>query len=455
LTHTLSSLARLRIRITQLQSDRHAVTLGMALVAAYLIVGKLAGAAKEMAVAYRYGVGIEVDAYLNVFNLILWPVGIWLSVISSVLVPLVAQIKHHASAELPQFRAELLGLTLLLGPALALAAWWFIPRLLQSSHFGLPLAVMGLSVTMIEPLLIVLPLGLVISLFSVWLLAQGRHINTLLEGVPAFVICVAISFSFDATSATSPLVWGTVLGFLVHLLLLWLCLQRERSVDRPRFSQRSPYWATFWQGFGVSVIGQMIMGLMTIVDQYFAAQLGAGTLATLSYANRILALILGLGATAVSRATLPVFSAVAAQGQTPTIQIAKRWVGVLGIMGLIGFAFSWYFAPTIVRALFERGAFNSTDTLAVAEVLRYGLVQVPVFFPSLVLVSFLSSTKQYKLIAIGATLNLIVKVAANYLLVPQMGINGIISATSVMYAFSFLFLWFSSLLFVRRAGVCG
>jgi hypothetical protein len=46
--------------------------------------GKLAGAAKEMAIAWRYGVSDTVDAYVFVFNLATWPVSLWFGVLTVV-----------------------------------------------------------------------------------------------------------------------------------------------------------------------------------------------------------------------------------------------------------------------------------------------------------------------------------------------------------------------------------
>ena len=56
--------------------DRRIAT-GFLWVAFFLLVSKLAGAAKEMAVAWRYGVSETVDAYVFVFNLVTWPVTLW------------------------------------------------------------------------------------------------------------------------------------------------------------------------------------------------------------------------------------------------------------------------------------------------------------------------------------------------------------------------------------------
>jgi hypothetical protein len=66
--------------------------------------------------------------------------------------------------------------------------------------------------------------------------------------------------------------------------------------------------------------GQALMSFTGIIDQFFAANLGAGAISTLSYANRVLGLILSLGAMAISRATLPEFSAVHARGELAQLE---------------------------------------------------------------------------------------------------------------------------------------
>ena len=78
------------------------------------------------------------------------------------------------------------------------------------------------------------------------------------------------------------------------------------------------------------LVGQMMATFIGIIDQFFAAHLDTGAIATISYANRILSLILGLGATAVSRATLPVFSRIKSQGGGRQLYgIAIFWVRLM------------------------------------------------------------------------------------------------------------------------------
>lgn len=423
-------------RLRDAHPDHHAIARGMAWVTLFVFLGKLAGAAKEMAIAYRFGVSAEVDAYLFVFNLVNWPVGVWFSVLTFVLVPLAARIRQGASAELPHFRSELLGASLLLGLALAFLSWLGLPLLLHSSWVGLPGATLTMATNMVPTLSLLAPMGIIISLFSAWMLAAGRQANTLLESVPALTILLTL-LVFPGGGVAS-LVWGTLAGFAFHVVSLAVPLVWQGEIETPRFNRQSPQWTLFWQGFGIMLAGQTLMSFTSIADQFFAAHLGTGAVATLSYANRILALIIGMGAMAVSRATLPVFSRAQAQGGEQVHRVAAHWVRLLFALGVAAVIVSWWLAPVGVKLLFERGAFSAQDTANVAEVLRYGLTQVPFYFAGIVLVSLLSSQGRYQVIAAVAGINLFVKLIAMLILTPALGIKGIALSNSVMYATTLL-----------------
>jgi putative peptidoglycan lipid II flippase len=422
----------------------------MTWVALFVLVGKLIGAAKEMLVAYRYGVSAEVDAFLFVTSVISWPVGVWSSVLTLALVPLVARIRQEAREELPRFRAELLGITFLLGLLLAGLTWVALLLTLRSSRAGLLTETAAIAADVAPVLIMLMPVGLLSCLFSAWMLADGRHVNTLMEGIPTFVVAIAILAV--PTGGIGPLVWGTVVGLALHLIGLAIAVARHGKIGCPRFRCRSTAWRWFWQDFSVMLVGNSLMHLIIIADLLFAARLGTGAIATLSYANRILFLILGLGGTAISRATLPVFSNTQGQGRDQVHRLATQWVYLMLALGTAAMVVVWLVAPFAVKLLFERGEFTAKETLAVAEVLRYGAVQLPFYLAALVLVSSLVSKGMYTAVAVGAAINLIVKVAANYLFVPVLGINGIILSTGLMYMVSFAMLCFMAFSIEKRRG---
>ena len=416
-----------------------AIFRGMLTVALFTMLGKLMSAAKEMAVAYRYGLAAEVDAYQFVYNLVSWPLGIWASVLTAVLVPLVARMHVSSPQAIPRFRAELAGFTLMLGGALVLLVGLGIGALLRFDRSGLPAYPAQLAATALPGMLVMLPLGLVVALLSAWLLAAQRHVNTLLDCVPTLFIAVAV-VTFTG-GGIGPLVWGTVAGGTVHLLVLVATMTKRHALDVPVFTRTSSHWQWFFQGFGIMLAGQALMSFTVIIDQFNAVGLGTGALARLGYANRVLSLILGLAAIAVSRATLPVFSQASADATGDVYGVAASWARLMFVGGVVVMLLSYLIAPWAIRLLFERGQFDATDTAQVTEVLRYGLPQLPFYFSSMVLVSYALSQRRHGLIFWSGVIGCGGKVIGNLLLVPHLGVNGIALATMVVYGLNASFFW--------------
>lgn len=431
----MSSIAsRIRGHLLDRESSDRKILVGFIWVSLFVFIGKLAGAAKEMALAWRYGVSETVDAYVFVFNLVNWPVAVWFSVLTVVLVPLVAHLRHDNPGELPRFRRELLGLTIILGAGLGILAYFGLPALLQAQWLGLADTAITEALRLSRGLALLVPMGALVSLFSAWLLASSHHRNTLFEAIPALTILIALLL--PAGWIAEPLLWGTVVGFALHIAALAAPLQRKRELHAPSFAFRSSVWQGFLSGLGIMMVGQVLMSFTSIIDQFFAAQLSPGALSTLSYANRILALILGMVAMAISRATLPAFSAAYTRHGAEVDVLALRWAKWMFALAMCVVIAVWPLSTLIVQILFERGSFQSEDTESVANLLRCGLLQLPFYAAGLVLVSALSSKKKYKSIALISLLNVAIKVTTTYFLVVPFEVAGILFSNAIMHAIS-------------------
>jgi putative peptidoglycan lipid II flippase len=426
-----SIISRIRRHLADPDSDHRKIATGFFWVSLFVLAGKLAGAAKEMAIAWRYGVSESVDAYVFVYNLVNWPVSVWFSVLTVVLVPLVSRLRHDNPGELPRFRRELLGLTLIIGLGLGIIAWFGLPVLLRAAWVGLSDKAVTEAIYMAGGLTLLAPMGVLISLFSAWMLACGRHRNTLFEAIPAATILAALLL--PAGWLPEPLLWGTMAGVALHMAALAVPLRQRAELQSPAFAFRSPAWQGFWGSIGIMAVGQVLMSFTSIIDQFFAAGLGPGALSTLSYSNRILALILGMGALAISRATLPVFSEANAQYGIEVNALALRWAKWMYILGLGVVVVGALTAPWVVGLLFERGAFTAENTNQVSTVFQYALIQVPFYAFALTLVNLMASQKKYGTLLLSGMIGIIVKIASVAILAPLMLLDGIVLSTSFVY----------------------
>ncbi|GGU29915.1 lipid II flippase MurJ [Streptomyces lavendofoliae] len=107
-----------------------------------------------------------------------------------------------------------------------------------------------------------------------------------------------------------------------------------------------------------------------LVERFLAAPLPAGAISHLNYAQKVaqLPMVLSLMLCTVS---FPVVARALAAGDTGTARRrAERDLLLAGVIVLVGAATVVAAAPQIVGLLFQRGAFDATDTAATAAVMR-------------------------------------------------------------------------------------
>jgi len=427
-------------RLNAIHPDHQRIFRGAFRVAVFLVLGKAAGAIKEMAVAYRYGISDAVDAYQFTMTMANWlPVTI-VGVLGVVLIPVLVRLRRAGGHERDLFVRELQGAVLAGGVALAALTALAWPWVLQWLGSGLSGPVAAMSKQLLIAFVPVTVLLLMAGISGARLRSHERHVNTLLDSVPAVATLAWVMLAAVSADDVGPLLWGTLVGYLIQAVwLAWLAARADGGFwGAPLLSMRSPHWPELMSAAGIMLVGQVAMSFVGPLDQYTAANLGDNANATLGYASRLLSLLLGIGAVSVGRAALPVLADVQSRGDAARARsMALKWSVLMVGAGAAAVLVAWVLAPWGVALLFERGAFTAENTQAVAQVLRWGLLQLPFYFGVLILVQLLASQNRYRVMALIAVANFLLKVVLNAMLAPRMGTAGIMLATSLMYALSF------------------
>jgi putative peptidoglycan lipid II flippase len=243
------------------------------------------------------------------------------------------------------------------------------------------------------------------------------------------------------------LVFGTVLGFGLETLLLGAAMTRRSFSLRPRVIGLHPDMRIIFMQFLPVVAGAVIMGSSEMVDKGMAAALGSGSVASLNYGNKIIAAVLTLATTALGTAALPYFSKMVAQRDLEqirqTVGFYLKLVFVFSVPVAIGL---YVFSDSVVRLVFQRGAFTAEDVTLVGAIQAMFAFQIPFYIGGILLVRLISSLKANHILMWGAVINLGVNVGLNILFIQLMGVKGIALSTSFVYLVSFSYLFF----FIRR-----
>lgn len=185
------------------------------------------------------------------------------------------------------------------------------------------------------------------------------------------------------------------------------------------------------------IISSFLTGINPFVDQFFAAQLMVGSVAAINYGAKIPALISGILLSSMGSVLLPYFSKLIHQDRE------KAYMNLFLILKFIFISISVLvlllilFSDVIVKLVFERGAFDASDTLLVAVIQKISLIYVPFYIGTIVIVRFLTSINENKFMALASTWNLFFNLILNVILVKSYGLYGIVWSTTIVYMVNF------------------
>jgi putative peptidoglycan lipid II flippase len=173
----------------------------------------------------------------------------------------------------------------------------------------------------------------------------------------------------------------------------------------------------------------------TIIDRWLASGYPAA-LATMQYATTLIQFPLGLIAAAVALAVLPTLSRQSAAGDDAafrdTLAMGLKVVLLLVTPAAVGLATLAY---PITAALFERGAFGATDTLATAEALWCYLPGLPAIAVAQLLIFAFYARKNTLVPSLvqGAAIGVYLLTALGLLWLTRLGFLGLVLANSAQW----------------------
>ncbi|MCT8992271.1 hypothetical protein NYR54_18665 [Chelativorans sp. SCAU2101] len=422
--------------IARLHANHKLIASGMVTVGALVLAAKVIGAAKEVAVAWRYGVSGVVDAYLLALAITTWLPVILSSVSLVVFVPRLAGLEGQ---EREKYISQLNGLYLALAVFSTILTYFAGPPIAGWIAGGLDAKTIALARSAVMWLSPTAGFIMVTGYLALRLQSRRKFAYTFFEATPSALILLFVLL-LASTAAIEPLLWGTVAGFGLQMLILMSLTQKAdkslAGITLPDF--RSPAWQAAGAALGVMLINQLLSGLSTPIDRFSAASMGDNVISTLGYADRIIALATSLGATVVARATLPVFSiGVINKKYEDIARQARIWSFIMFLLGIFASLIIWNASNIIVKLLFERGAFHAQDTDRVSSVLRVACLYLPFYFSSIVLVQWFSARRRLKNVLLMTSVGILAKIGTIIILY-DIGIYAIAASSVSYYAFSFL-----------------
>ena len=408
------------------------------------VLVKVTGVAKELMVAWKFGTGDEIEAFLMALLVPTFAINVVASSFNAALIPTYIRVREGegvaASGRLLSgvmvWSLGLLGITTIL--------------ILATAPVYLPLLARGFSPEKLDLtfrlLWAIAPLVLLsgaIAILGAVLNAGERFALAALS--PSISPVLAVLFLLIAQSwGIYALVAGLICGAVLELLILAVALQRQGISLLPKWYGFDDRLRQVAGQYVPMMAGAFLMGSTNIVDRSMAAMLSPGSVAALNYGNRLINLPLGLAATALGTAVIPYFSRmVACQDWQKLQQTLNQYLKLIFLLTVPFTVLIIIISTPLVQVIFQRGAFTTESTQIVAEVQTYYALQIPFYISGILVVRLISSLQANHILMWASLCNLVINIILNYLFMQWLGVAGIALSTACVYLFSFSFVSFS------------
>ncbi|MEZ5291385.1 MAG: murein biosynthesis integral membrane protein MurJ [Vicinamibacterales bacterium] len=411
-------------------------------VGAATMTSRVLGLARDQVLAYWFGAGDAMDAFLVAFrvpNLVrdLFAEG----AMSAALVPTFSKTLAADGRD----RAWRLGnsvmnaLALVTG-ALVIAAIVFAPQLVgwMAGDFADVPGKFELTVTLtriMAPFLVLVAvaaacMGMLNSLdvFFVPALAPAMF-NVASIAVGLGLVPVAISAGVEPILAMGI---GTLLGGLGQVLLQWPALKARGYRYLPRLDLADPGLHRILVLMGPGIVGLAATQLNVFVNTVVATSQGTGAVSWLNYAFRVMYLPIGLFGVSIATAATPTVSRQAAAGDMATMRStlasAVSLMLMLNVPATVGLV---VLSGPIVRLLLERGSFAAADTAATAAAVQlYAIGLVGYSIVKILSPAFYALGRSRTPAAVGVV-SVLLNAVLSVSLAPVFGYRGIALSASI------------------------
>lgn len=236
---------------------------------------------------------------------------------------------------------------------------------------------------------------------------------------------------------------GMLVGQVFNLGIVFFCLckkgflQNKRSGTELLANDRQALIASY-----LPIIASALFVSMTIpFSSLLAIQLPEGSVSALNLGTKIVMFITGLIGSVLNIVMLPYFSSLVARERVASAREELAfyiWLSVLISLPLSAIIFMY--AKPLCGYLFNVSHLQAKDLANISQVMQFGVLQVPFFICSGLMLKFVIATRYAKLIWFSAIAGMVVHLLLSMALAHYMGVAGIVLGASIATIFSTMLL---------------
>ena len=342
-----------------------------------ILVSRILGFLRDLLTASILGVNIYSDIFFVAFKLPnlfrrIFAEGAF----TQVFIPAYASSKYKiqfSSIIFLQFLAFIIGLSFIVTI--------FASLITKAIAIGFDSAIIDLASPLVAICFYYLPLIFVVT-FLASLLQYKSHFATTAFSTAllniSLIVALLLSQNFEKETIVYYLSWAVIAGGILQVIAHLITIKKlhiKFFTSQIKRSKKTFQNSKFYNQFYPAVFGSSSAHIAAFLDTWLASFLVSGSISYLYYANRVFQLPLALFAIATSVALFPTISkAIKNNDEEKALKILQKafyiLFGLLFTASFIGIVFNEF----IIKLLFERGAFTTSDTQNTSMILIMYLI---------------------------------------------------------------------------------
>ncbi|MGQ0432657.1 MAG: murein biosynthesis integral membrane protein MurJ [Microthrixaceae bacterium] len=341
---------------------------GSYLVAAGILLSRIAGLIREVAISGYLGVGATADVFkaaLRIPNLLQNLLGE--GVLSASFIPVYSRLLDEDRDKANKLAGNILGLLIAAMAAIVAVGVLLARPLTLLITPGFSGARLELAVTLLRIMFPGVAL-LVLSAFCLGVLNSHRrfflsYVSPVMWNASqiAFVVGASLYGSSEVGLAHA-LAWGVVAGGVAQVAVQVRSVRRLMRGAQLTFGRSDPHVRDVLARFGPVVLGRGVVQLLTYVDLVLASLLALGGVSALTYGQVLYLLPISLFGMAVAASELPELSRLGRAGRAEIRDRLHLGMERITFYVAITAAVYVFAGDVVVGALLQRGQFEADDT---------------------------------------------------------------------------------------------
>lgn len=388
-----------------------------------------------MVLAYYFGARAERDAYFSAMTMPAYVVALFVGSFTAIFLPYLVDFKKkNDSLRVVEFVSNTFGLCVLSLSVIVITGFLFSTEIVSLTAPGFDDEQLLATRDLFNILVFTVFFQSLSSFINVFHHIENRF---LLPSISPIVIPVTALFFvllFNDYGIKS-LAVGTLVGSMISMLIIL-----PRALRQVRFNAFHRFISTDMQqlvklAFPLFVSGA-VYKLTTVVERVIASRLPSGSISYLGYGSQIYLLLATIASGSIATTFYPLMSVAWSEGNMTELRnFLSRGIKLILFITLPIASVFIVAGEPVVELLFQRGAFNSTTTVAVADTLKILMIAFVLGSVGTLLAKIFYITKRTFAISVISISEVLIYSVSGYLLSIKYSYLGLATALSLSIAF--------------------